>query len=440
MKRFICFLFLVFCFSSYAHLCSKCQYVSCPGNIGATMISHLYICPNYANGQGHHVWSDETGIYPASCLTCGGLACPTHGVHSGGKPCPGSCPNLPDCNKQTCSVCSAVCCTVHAWHGSQEITFSCGLTLKKCFSSESDMNAWLSSLNRSCSIIACSKCMAPWCRNHGSHNCSSENNCPNGSDCSVTRCLTCDVSWCSAHGSHICNGSSGGNSGGTEGGGTEGGGTEGGGDSGAILDAIKSVKTAVDSTKPPLDQIKTSVDGVKTSVDGVKSSVDGVKDAVLGVPEQLKFPIKGVEDSVRSVDDTLRIIDYTIKDKGDDIVDKLKVSGTPNAPADFNFNKEQEKPSLDRGKIDRSVIDQISQKLFPPRINTPSGSGDLFLTFTIPCRSICSFVPDYKVELSSQSFWSNSAIVSAASFCKTVTYFFFGWVTLLAFARALRQW
>ena len=191
MKRFIVFLFLVLCFSSYAHLCSSCEYVSCPGNIGATMISHLYICPNYANGQGHHVWSDETGIYPASCLTCGGLVCPTHGVHSGGNPCPGSCPNLPDCNKQTCPACSSVVCIAHTNHYSQEITLSCGVVVKKCFSSESDMNSWLSSLNRSCSIIACSKCMAPWCRNHGSHNCSSENNCPNGSDCVSSKCLVC---------------------------------------------------------------------------------------------------------------------------------------------------------------------------------------------------------------------------------------------------------
>ena len=334
MKRFILFLALFLCFSSFAHLCGKCSYVGCPGQIygDSNSLVHDYRCDYYAGGAGHAVWSDETGIYPASCLTCGNLVCPVHGTHSGGKACPGACPNRTDCNKQTCPVCSFVFCSVHDWHGSQEIVFACGVMLWQCFSSESSMNSWLSSLNYSCSVSACTKCMTPWCRTHDSHNCSGGS----GGD------------------------SGGGNTGGDSGGGNTGGNTgedTGGGNTG-----------------------------------------------------------------------------------GNSIANILTVTGTPASPPNFTFNKVQPIPTLDPNKINRSVVDQISKKLFPEEILIPSRGEDLFLEFTIPCNLICSYLPDYKLVLSSQSFWSNPAIVSAAFFVRTVTCFFFGWVTLLGFARALRQW
>ena len=456
MKIFILFLALFLCFSSFAHLCNECSYSGCTGNMNSSSLSHLYICPNYANGQGHHVWSEETGIYPVSCLTCGGLMCPTHGVHSGGESCPGACPNRTDCNKQTCSVCSSVYCNVHGWHGSQEITFACGVTVKQCFSSESSMNSWLSSLVRSCSVSACAKCMTPWCRNHGSHNCSVENTCPNGSDCVTSKCLLCGAGWCSTHSSHICNGDTGGNTGGNTGGDNTGGNTGGdntggntGGDTGGNTGGDTGGNTGGDSTGGDNtgaggdETGGTDLSPVISAIGSVRDSVEGTKDYIErleGTVDGLREPIGRVEDSVRFVDDTLNIIDNTIKDKGNDIVDKLTVGGTPASPPDFAFEKEQPKPTLDQEKINRSVVDQISKKLFPEDIKTPSGSGDLLLKFTIPCQSICPFVPDYKLELSAQSFWSNSSIVVAASFCKTVTYFFFGWVTLMGIARALRQW
>ena len=478
MKRFFVFLFLFgFVFSSFAHLCDKCVYVGCPGQIygDSNSVAHLYRCDYYAGGAGHTVWSDETHIYPASCITCGNLVCPTHGTHAGGGSCPGGCPNTKFCSKQTCNVCNTEVCTVHGYHSSQQITFACGASVSRCFSSEADMNSFLSSLNRTCNISPCTKCMQGWCRTHGSHNCSIENTCPNGADCVISKCVTCGGSWCSTHTSHICSGVSGGGSGGGSdsggsgggsdsggsGGGSDSGGSGGGSDSGgsggngtdlsSVISAINSVKDSVDRNKSSVDGVKNSVDGVKSSVDGVKDSVDGVKDSVEGVRDsvdgvkdsidEIKTPIKNIGADVQEIRFGVGDLKDAVDDNTDRLVRTLDVTGSPSpSPADFNFNKQQEKPSLNKDKINRSVIDQISLKLFPNRINSPFGSGDLFLTFIIPCRSICSFVPDYKVELSSQSFWSNSAIVAAASFCKTVTYFFFGWVTLLAFARALRQW
>ena len=483
MKRFLVFLFLFgFVFSSFAHLCDKCVYVGCPGQIYGDVndIGHHYRCDYYAGGAGHTVWSDETKIYPASCFTCFNLVCPTHGTHAGGGACPGGCPNTKFCSKQTCNVCSTEVCTAHGYHSSQQITFSCGYSVSRCFSSEADMNAFLSSLNRTCNISPCTKCMQGWCRTHGSHNCSVENTCPNGADCVISKCVTCGGSWCSTHTSHICSGVSGGgsDSGGTgggsdsggTGGGTDSGGTGGGSDSGgntggdsgggtggdsdpggtggngtdlsAVISAINSVKDSVDRNKSSVDGVKNSVDGVKSSVDGVKDSVDSMRDSTDRLKDsvdEIKTPVKNIAADVQEIRFGVGDIKDAVDDNTDRLVRTLDVTGSSPSPDNVNFVKNQEKPSLDSSRIDRSAIDIISQKLFPS-VNSPSGSSDLNLTFIIPVKSICPFLPDYKCSISSSSFRENSAVMLAAAFVKLVTYFFFGYVTLFAFSRALRQW
>ena len=356
MKRFIVFLFLVFCIDS---LYSIDTYLDCPGCHEPTVLSRCWL-----NMDAWDVASETYGKYY----------------------------HYYRCDTADC-------------HYSLNYDYVYSIVIER----------------PSCGALVCSRC--------------------NPSSCSFTSCGSCGLVYCSSHSSHSCSGTEGGgNSGGTEGGGSEGGnsgGTEGGGSEGGNSGGTEGGGSEGDNSEGPnLSPIITAIGSVKDSVEGTKDYIERLE----GTVDALKDPIGRVENSVRFVDDTLNIIDNSIRNVGDRIGDKLTVTGTPASPSDFSFEKEQRKPTLDQEKINRSVLDQISKKLFPNNINRPSGTNDLFFTFTLSTNSICPFLPNYKVELSSQSFWSNSAIVAAASFCKTVTYFFFGWVTLLAFARALRQW
>jgi len=314
------------------------------------------------------------------CGYCGLNYCHVHGDHKCTlEP---VCPNAPDCVVTICSLCNGSYCSVHGFH------ICNNPDPDNPDPDNPDPDDPKCPNTTDCVVATCSLCNGSFCVTHELHNCPLNPDpdnpdpvvpkCPNTPQCSIAGCTVCSQSYCFKHQVHNCTG---------------------------------PVNPDPDNPDPD------NPDPDNPDPDDPGGGGSGV----------------GLSDVISSI--------VSVRRKVTETNDLLKVQGSEYSSASKSFSdlpKNTEKLNTD--KLDRSALDRLSSKLFPQNLSRPSSGSHWSFKFVLPASNFSPFLSDFNLQLDEFSFRQNAALVSASVFIRGVTAFFFGFVTLMAIIRSLRQW